>query len=313
MITLANLNPYGSLTATELTVMGALEKLIRANTPKKIQKVVDAFKNYSLPTQAKLIHHSPSIREFCQTNLAVQPVIAAKLKEFNSPNIEIISKNKLESHSILDHVFAYHLLDAFVRIKRDDISGHSRVNILKDACSIGSYHGLIIRCKFNLAVLNNQTIASTPEKKAATLKKIFLDCDHLTNFYGAIGYIRKGIVLLELAHYYHAQNETDRVTDAREQATKNFMCASLLQDDSYSNALIDSITKGAGIASIFTDTENEFQLGDWLAAQILFQDSVGKDTYNMLEEQAKTEIQPDLTRAESAPQKPAEESLRRTP
>jgi hypothetical protein len=298
MLTLTNINPYGSLSSTELTVMGSLEKLISANTPKKILKVTDAFKNYSLTTQAKLIHSNEIIREFCQTNSTVRTIISDKLKEFNSPNIDVISKDKLESHTILDHVFGYHLMDAFVSQKRDDSSGQSRANILRDACAIGSYHGLVIRCKFNLVALNNSAITSDAEKKQKVLEKILVDCDHLSNLYGAIGYIRKAIVLLELSLCFDTQNDKDRMVIYKQQAIKNFVCASLLQEDKYSNALIDSITNGAGVSSLFADTNNEFQLGDWVAAKVLFQESIGKDAYAMLERQANSDIQPDLARAE---------------
>jgi hypothetical protein len=203
VLTFANINPYGSLSQTEQTVVGSLEKLISKNTPPKIQKVTDAFKNYSLPTQAKLIHHSKIIREFCQTNSTVRTIISDKLKEFNSPNIDIISKDKQEFHTILDHVFGYHLMDTFVSQKREDSSGHSRANILRDACAIGSYHGLVIRCKFNLVALNNSNITSDSDKKQSILSKILLDCDHLSNLYGATGYIKKAITLLELSIFFN--------------------------------------------------------------------------------------------------------------
>jgi hypothetical protein len=61
---------------------------------------------------------------------------------------------------------------------------------------------------------------------------------------------------------------------------------------------MDSITNGGGITSLFDDTNNEFQLGDWVVAKILLQESVGKDAYEMLEGQAQIEIQPDLARSE---------------
>jgi hypothetical protein len=292
-----NLNPYRELLSTEQSVMLKLEKAIDSKIPENLETALGALKKYKLNTQAKFIYHSPKIiKEFCQAQKEILDSISTNLAKHGCPNIDVTSKQSKTRQSIFDHAFSNYLLQIFTKLTRSNSSENARVNILNDACKLGSYYGFVMRAKFNLIALNTLNPDSSTAKNMLT--RIHHDADQLIDLYGAIGYARKGFILLRIAQYFHekggeAYKET--ALSNKEQAIKNFLCAAELEKEVYSKALITSITQGRGITDIFTD-DNDMQFDSWEKAHPIFIENVGRETYNSLSKQVTATIQPELAR-----------------
>ncbi len=305
-----NINPYDPLSTEELKITALIEKGILSKDANRIASVQQFFKKHHLHTLAKFQHHNATIREFFESNSEAKKTLAEKLKDLGCANIDVISKDqqKQESHSLLDHAWSNYLLYAFTSTKREDTSGSQRIKILTDACSLGSYQGLVMRCVFNRSILASPTVISDPEKQKKYIQKILLDSDRLANLYGALGYVRKGLNLLFLSEFFNKEDKNhDKVLSQtyENQAIKSFICGHLLEDDVYSATLMAAITQNKGISALFKndDSENfavlEKILSNWDRLQEVFINASGtedKDNYEMLYKQASLEIKADLQR-----------------
>lgn len=269
--------------------------------PSEIREAINQIKNWRYSTVAKFARASTLIKRFLETNEEIQNSWAKKLKDLKLPNQPVVSLSKRgESYSLLDQLVSRYLLDQFDNLKPSNDRGKIWEAILDELSQLGSYMGLVVRYKIHCERLKSPRL--TRDEADSLASKIEVDVNRLVDLYGAIGYVEKGYALQMLADYYldfDRESEFKFGENYYEAGIKNYLCAYLLHDHPYSNAMIASLTKDQGIADLFDGDSIDFSDRDKIKRSLL--DLLGGDEviFQKLLKQAKDEIDDFLAKEQS--------------
>ena len=275
--------------------------------PAHIDKVLHAFLDYSIDHFAKF-HKNAVIQEFCSTNPKALKIVSDALKKARYPHVTIYSKEDKEEHPLSDQLRSYTLLTLRFSEKRSSKNLEEYNKLWSELKELGCYHCLILSCKNQLVILLDD---KTPKDKVElSIQLIEKDTDRLANLYGGLGYIMKGIFLFELHLYFKNINHEDTTlsTQYLYQGIENILCAAALDHDKYSTQLIDSITKGEGVKSLFDEYSTQYDFKDWPSLCNTFKEAIGEPHFKSLNKSALAKIKLDLKRPT-----PAEEKLTASP
>jgi len=290
---------------TEMTAGDVVKKLhemeanAKSDDENKRKKAVDDLKECIPARIIEGVSQSDILRKFAESNPDIQKAWSASLLVRNCPDIPVKGKEKEDVISISQQYLSDYYFCLYLQIKRADANANKKSEYLDRSSNLGSYHAMVIRTKVNYEELVSASLKLKDEEKENRISEIMGDADRLANFYGSIGYVRAGNALFKLADYFLERkihkNDKNRGKTFYEQAIKNYICGSLLEDDAYSNHLIDVLTHKQGIVSVFK--EGTIKFDNWKVACAQFQSWVGTDTYKVLFDQAKKEISQQPTKS----------------
>ncbi|MDR3476668.1 MAG: hypothetical protein P4M14_01390 [Gammaproteobacteria bacterium] len=314
----ATLNPY-VLSSKDRNILNKLEAEIHA---KDIKTVVEKLlNNYPLSAFAKYSHHSASFTDFCNSQPVVLEYIKTRLPAANWPTEAVVSQDKSQTYSLLDHCFSYYLMSLFLTAKKTQVTPGTRARILEDACKKGSYQAFVSKININLLSLYDDSNTTETEKKPTEfeeiiremvelkrvtadkdqiIKEIIEHADQLGSLYGAIGYIQKGFTLLELASI-HKTNKDDRADITKEQSVESFLCAHVLltKQDPYSLTLISNLTGNVGLPFVFSE-RLKIKFHDANSIIINCNQLVTRENFSRLQRTATKIVERDLQRLSSS-------------
>ncbi|GEM_PF-6859776 len=263
--------------------------------------MAQSLKNLNPDRIYRLTSHNEDLKNFCRDQLDVQTAWAEKFLKGKYPSIPIDTLDGRHI-SIYDLLMGTSLYSAF----RNEKTGSTfRLTLIDEACNWGCYDALVLRCQIKLTELKKIGMPLNDEqalKHEAAIEMILWDANLLAMNYWGIGYVRAGTALDQLAILLDVQAQVDTdsektkmTADAfisqsktlQEVAVKYFLCAYLLEAQPFSQTLMNDVTQGLGILSVWRDTS---AFSDWTAAKQQFQEWLTPDIYNLVEAQAKLVI-----------------------
>lgn len=269
-----------------------LESIILSNNINEgLDKAIQLLSNSNCIFSIKILENSSQIREFCSSNAILQNELSKKLRKSGYVSLEIRSINGDEKLSILDiYIAALILNEHFDNLESARTSNERKnwcIKLLDLASEIGLYNALLIRCKKNTKTIVNQQTLESDRNKA--MDAVINDTKRLSNLYWGIGYVQAACLLQIPANYFlQIKKERKRGILLYEEAIKNFLCASFLEGNSYSNQIIDNMTLGKGILSAFN--ENGHDVETWDEAKEIIRGWVEDDVYERIYVLAEEEI-----------------------
>lgn len=271
--------------------------LIDEKTAESNKDLVDTLINYRHDFLLRACQREPKVENFCRTNPlfidALKKEIQASFdadKSVNHPYLEIRSMNGVLRYTVFD----LYLATMFEQISSSrELATAFKIEMKKSldyACQLGLYDAFLVRCESLFNTIKNN-ISTLDENNA----KILVNIDMLTNLYWGIGYLQAGCRLYTLGEVLLQAEQEDCCRMFREQAVKNFLCAALLENDSYSNEIMNNITANKGVAQVFDPflEENNFegQFTNWSDAKKFFCERIGEESYALMEKEAKCELE----------------------
>jgi hypothetical protein len=284
---------YETLSSEEEITINQVRQWLDSDNDKKAIEMMQAW---TQDTFVKFVCQSEKIDNFAGSALALRlhPQWAETLNSHRSPSSSVSSMVntdfKKESYSILDHYISDALIMNFLKLKSADDGQKKRGDLLHEACQLGSYDGLVIRCNINTQQLLKQ--ADSNDNLINDIKK---DSERLISLYGAIGYVQAGSTMLEVGSHLLGQADDDNVklgADYYELGVTYLLCATLLEKDNYSNTVMNSVTAGAGPLAVFKKSDIDLSaFKNAISAQNELKNWVGEDTYKVLYGRATSAVQ----------------------
>jgi hypothetical protein len=227
-----------------------------------------------------LCQNSPDFELLCQQNSLILKHFQQQLKAAGHPSIELKSLDGKMQYSIFELYIAASFMNNFNSTK----SSADRETALNNACALGLFDALLIRCMTHEKILKNP--AKSPAAKEQALKNILHDLHQITNLYLAYGYIQAGFVLNSLGAYFIENNDEARGITFFEESVKYFLRAFFLKDNPYSNEILSNLTHRKSLLDIFQEQNLQFE--NWDEAKTTFREWMG-ERYNSIESLAKSE------------------------
>lgn len=284
------------LTEKEKASLRYLEYAFSCQNKSEEKDALEILKSYSQQQLVRLIRDPGCnhLKRWCDTSEELQENWKEKLRSSGLPDITVESRTEPAiRHSLLHHYVSEYLVELFVNYKASQGAENQRAHILNELCDKwGSYVGLSMRSEFNCKLLSRSFSAFTSNLIDDLVRKIDRDAKSLADLYGQLGYMKAGFLHLKLANMFlESKSDEDRNRGKifYEEAQKDFICASLLEGNEYSEKLMNSITKGKGILSIFKEEKN-IPFSGWPAFKQDLMKLVGRDTYVIIANRAQNEM-----------------------
>lgn len=259
----------------------------------KIDWVIDSLLDYDFHVLIYLCKNSPDlIEKFCLEDTRFLNAVTKKLQDATY-SAETKSTDGTLTYSPLELYVAACLMNSFHERKESTKLAEN----LQLAARLGLYNAYLILEKSYEKILINQVkviedkkssteqIKHAKEKLESTIEKLVSLVQLLPYLYGALGYMQAGSICLMLAKSFETE-DIDRNKTFTEQAVKNFLCASYLQDHAYSNEIIKHNTPNKTLLSAFSSDK---KINNWSDAFTLFRDWTN-NRFSAVEKEAKDEI-----------------------
>jgi hypothetical protein len=286
-------NHYHPLTHEESKHIKHLESLIESADKSKLTEALTVLAKSSPMEIYRLTKSSPRLDLFCQSNTRLHNAWAKFLKAKNYVSTTVISMDYKETHDVYDLYRGVALYSAFKKSRRGE---PHRLEAIDKACELGSFDGIVTRCEINLKAAMS---SKQSDKSEEAIENLLRDIDRLTNLYWGAGYAKAAFLLLDLTAFFASKYKANKNSDQtemvdqslnnaksfRENTIKNFICAAKLEDNTYSNLLLASITQGEGV--VYSSGKNKFN--SWFEAKEYFYNLL-KDQYVVVENQAVQEL-----------------------
>lgn len=228
----------------------------------KLNRIISQLDKCSQEAIVRLSLNSNVIKEFCETNIALQKKWADEIKAINGlerqvllgiPDSEVRAADGSEVHSLFDHYRSAYYIRLY---KLADQTSEKHINerlwLLKEASQLGALEALEMRIK--LLVDSLLIVEDRAKLNEMIENNVMKNVQRICNLYGAVGYIRSANELFRLGLHLDKQ-QTDALktigADIFNVGTKNVLCASFLRNDSAAMQLQSSLLKGNSIFSLF--------------------------------------------------------------